>query len=186
MKFKSIDVELMRSLLDYRPDLGGSCLVWKVDMMSGKKGNIVKAKAGSLAGHMAPDGYGYIRVHKHLYKAHRLVWAITKGEDPPYQIDHIHGVEAGNCIENLRLAPNGQRDNMQNRVRNKNNPSGFVGVSKASKGKGWIARIGVDKKIKYLGTFSTPEEAHAAYLKAKKQMHSFEFETKRFENDHTN
>ena len=172
MKIRAIDVELMQSLLEYRPDVGGSCLVWKIDRCSGRNNRVVKKRAGDVAGHMAADGYVYVGINGTAYKAHRLVWAIVKGEDPSYPIDHIEGKH--NQITNLRLTPNGQRDNMQNRKRNAGNQSGFVGVSKASKGLGWVARIGANKSVKYLGTYPTAEEAYAAYIKAKKQLHTFE------------
>lgn len=50
---------------------------------------------------------------------------------------------------------------------NKISVTKYKGVS-VNKNK-FIAQIGVNGKKKYLGSFSTPEEAHAAYLKAKEE-----------------
>lgn len=167
MKFLPIDIELMRSLLEYKPEVGGSCLVWKVDM------NRNKAKAGDIAGCNSPSGYWNIRVQGKYYQAHRLVWAIVTGEDPPYQIDHILGCEKGNNIENLRLSPQGQRDNNQNTARYKNNTSGYTGVSFHKRTGKWIGTIHYNNKRRYLGLFDTPMEAHEAYSQAKAELHTF-------------
>ena len=35
----------------------------------------------------------------------------------------------------------------------------------------WIAQIAQHKKVKHLGSFDTPEEAHKAYCKAGKKLH---------------
>jgi hypothetical protein len=41
-----------------------------------------------------------------------------------------------------------------------------------SQGSGYMARIRVGGILHRLGTFKTPELAHAAYLSAKREMHS--------------
>ena len=166
MKAKPIDVELMRSLLEYAPELGGSCLMWKA-LRRGQP------KIGTPAGCRTRDGYWTVGVQGKQYLAHRLVWAIVNGEDPTCQIDHVHGREAGNHIENLRLAPNDDKDNQQNRKKYRNNTSGFMGVSWAKRDKKWRAQIKANKKVYALGTFNTPEEAYEVYLKAKAKMHAF-------------
>ena len=164
-KSKPIDVELVRSLFEYAPELGGSCLRWKI--------NVSKVKAGDRAGSLRYSGYWYIKISGKYYKAHRLVWAIVKGEDPPCHIDHIQGKEVGNNIENLRLALRNEKDNTQNARQYKNNTSGFTGVSwQKDRGK-WRARIKIDRKLKSLGYFETAQEAYDAYLKAKAKLHIF-------------
>ena len=171
MKAKPIDVELMRSLLEYRPDVGGSCLVWKVDRCSGA--GRVHVKAGTRAGTLH-NGYWRLHIQGKQMLAHRLVWAIVTGEDPPCQVDHIHGHEVGNHIENLRLAVKNEIDNGQNRKLSKNNTSGYVGVTyNRRKGK-YKAQIYCMGKEYFLGYFATPEEAYEAYLKAKKNLHLFQ------------
>lgn len=61
---------------------------------------------------------------------------------------------------------------MQNQRRaHANSTSGFLGVHYKARNNKWAAQIQVNKKRKHLGLFDTPEEAHAAYLKAKRELH---------------
>lgn len=85
------------------------------------------------------------------------------------QIDHVNGVKDDNRLSNLRLATH--RENHQNRARNKNNKSGFLGVSPIN-GK-WRAQIMADGKKLALGCFDAPEAARDAYLAAKAELHKF-------------
>lgn len=166
MKAKPIDVELVRSLLEYAPELGGSCLRWKKVLHGG-------ARVGAMAGCKDGEGYWLIKVNRSIYKAHRLVWAIVKGEDPIVQIDHVCGIEAGNSIGNLRKAPNNEADNAQNTKLRITNTSGYRGVTRRKNEDKWVAQIKKNGVKIWLGTFSTPEEAYDAYLKAKVELHTF-------------
>lgn len=163
---KPIDVELMRSLFEYAPELGGSCLSWKIHRNS-------NATKGKLAGSRKRSGYWLIGINGKVYLAHRIVWAVVYGEDPVVQVDHIHGLEAGNRVENLRLAIRNEADNNQGfRKKGKNNTSGYTGVSK--EGSRWKAQLKVNGVQHYVGCFVTPEEAYAAYLEAKAKLHTFQ------------
>jgi hypothetical protein len=46
---------------------------------------------------------------------------------------------------------------------------GFLGVTRSRKR--WKAHIKVGDKVLHIGTYDTPEEAHAAYLAAKRVLH---------------
>ena len=174
MKFLPIDVAYMRELFIYAPDIGGSYVVRKINRLSGR-GRKIQAKAGTVAGWRSyKDGYWYIVVDGKRYVAHRIVWALVHGVDPTYQIDHINGVRDDNRIENLRLAPKGQLDNLQNSALQSNNTSGYRGVSWHKIVGKWQGRIVKNQKTTHLGYFDTPEEAYAAYLKAKKELHEFQ------------
>lgn len=80
-------------------------------------------------------------------------------------VDHINGDPLDNRRENLRPASASQ--NIANGKMRKNNTSGFKGVNR--NGSGWSAKIKVNRKAIYLGTFRTPEEAGAAYEAAAKK-----------------
>ena len=106
-------------------------------------------------------------VDRIVYRAHRLIWLMYHGQWPPQEIDHINGDRADNRIVNLRLATASQ--NRANSKVYKTNRCGFKGVARTPYGR-WVARIHFEK-TKYLGTFDTPEEAHAAYVRAAQAAH---------------
>ena len=156
-----LTAERLREVLDYDQETG--VFTWKIRTHS-------RVKAGDVAGALRPDGYIQISIDGCLHRAHRLAWLYVTGESPPSEIDHINCVKNDNRISNLRLAT--RSENLQNQLRAKsNNNTGFLGVSPNL----WKfkAEIQVDGKRRYIGTFPTPEEAHAAYLKAKRQLHPY-------------
>ena len=86
------------------------------------------------------------------------------------EIDHINGNRTDNRIANLRAVTRG--GNMQNQRRaHASNTSGLLGVYYKPKNKKWAAQIQANKKRMNLGLFKTAEEAHTAYLKAKRELH---------------
>ncbi len=158
--------EEISTLLEYRPDVGGSCLVWKVD-----RG--VRKLKGTRAG--CVDGrYWRLRIEGKNYLAHRLVWLLVHKHLPTCHLDHIDGDRGNNQIENLRLTPKNQMDNMQNSAKQSNNTSGYTGVDWHKASNRWRARIKAQGVSYDLGRFDTPEEAYASYLAAKTELHTFQ------------
>lgn len=97
-----------------------------------------------------------------------IVWALHRGEYPSDQIDHRDHDSLNDRIENLRVAT--QSQNMANTRRLKSNKTGYKGVHfKKDKNK-YVARISDQGRTKFLGYFSTPQEAHAAYVKAAREL----------------
>jgi hypothetical protein len=88
---------------------------------------------------------------------HRIILNAPKG----IQVDHINGDGLDNRRENLRLATNAQ--NGRNRKAQKNNTSGFKGVTYSHQEKHWRAQIMANGRNIYLGYFTCPVKAHAAY-----------------------
>lgn len=65
------------------------------------------------------------------------------------------------------------RLNLQNRRQpNSNNKSGHLGVSWHSGNESFTSQISIQGKIRHLGYFRDPAEAHQAYLVAKRQHHA--------------
>jgi len=115
-------------------------------------------------------GYGYIIICLDgiPYKAHRLAWLYVTGQHPKNQIDHINGDKLDNAFANLRDVS--QAINNQNRRRaNATSRTNTLGVF--MRGEYFSARIRVGKRLIYKGVFKTSEEAHAAYVKAKRELH---------------
>lgn len=150
----------LKELVSYNPDTG----VFTRKIRTSNRINL-----GSTAGHIRKDGYVGIKIDGRAEKCHRLAWLYVYGCWPENEIDHINGDPSDNRIANLRDISHAH--NTQNtRKPRSDNTSGFLGVH-AWNG-GFVASINVDKKRIKLGTFSTAEEAHAAYVEAKRRLHS--------------
>jgi hypothetical protein len=126
-------------------------------------------QSGKPAGHKRADGYLQIRIDGLLLYGQRVAWAFVNGAWPEKVIDHIDGNPANNSYANLREVT--QMTNRQNmREAQKSSKSGLLGASPYRNK--WRATIYVDKKQKVIGYFATAEEAHHAYIEAKRNLHS--------------
>jgi len=147
----------LRDLLDYNPDTG----------VFTYRRSVPRRKAGAPAGGMN-DGYLRIRFAGMKHPAHRLAWLYVHGCMPSMDIDHIDGDRMNNRISNLREAT--RSVNAQNLHKpTAQSESGWLGVTKHFHK--FQARIRVDGKLRHIGSFKTPEEAHSAYLEAKRRHH---------------
>jgi len=115
---------------------------------------------GTIAGHTNPIGYLSIGIQGRLYWAHRLAWLFVYGEFPENYIDHINHDGFDNRISNLRSVT--CIENQQNRLLNKNNTSGVVGVFWSNLYNKWKAQIYVNGKQIYLGIYYNFFEAVCA------------------------
>lgn len=128
-------------------------------------------KVGSIAGGRRGDGYILIQIDGIQYYAHILAWLYVHGECPVGDIDH-EDTDPSNCrINNLRDTSH-QGNTQTRRKANKGNSTGLLGVSLFKRDGKYVAQISIRGKNTYLGLFNTPEEAHEAYLTAKRIHHS--------------
>jgi hypothetical protein len=85
---------------------------------------------------------------------------MVHGTDP-HEVDHIDGNPHNNRLDNLRDATRVQN------MRNTRRPPGVAGLRGVSRrGRRWIAGIFVAGRKIWLGTYDTPDQAHAAYRQA--------------------
>lgn len=154
--------DAVSDLLEYAPELGGSCLRWKVDRRANKT-------KGRMAGAHEPNGYYRVGINGRNYLAHRLVWLLNTREWPGDQLDHIDRNPNNNRFENLRQVT--YAENGQNRNLYKNNTSGYAGVYWYKRDQKWVVQIQAGNKRKYIGAFNTQQEAANAYTKAKTELH---------------
>jgi len=152
----------LRELLDYNADTGA--FTWRI----GRQGH---KKAGDVAGFRRSDGYIRITVDQHRVWAHRLAWFYTHGAWPAQQIDHINGDTSDNRLDNLRDAS--PRVNMQNerRGRQRKNRGTLLGAHWCTTWKRWKSSINAEGKRLHIGWFDTEQQAHDAYVAAKRRLH---------------
>lgn len=163
-----ITAQRLREIVHYNPETGHFTWI----SAAGRWG---RYPAGSRCGTTCKaTGYVRIQVDGRIHRAHQLAWLYVNGEWPIGLTDHINGIRGDNRIANLRCVSHSA--NAQNRhVPRRTNEHGFMGVtfSRTRKGRGekWLAQIEVNGKGIGLGTFNTPEEAHRAYIAAKRRLH---------------
>lgn len=154
---KQITLEALKEVLRYEPETGN--FIW---LVSGAR-NLAGSVAGCVCGRYITIGVLGIKT-----RAHRLAWFWNYGKWPVHGVDHINGNRFDNRIENLRDVP--QRINNQNwRKARRDSVCGLAGVKMGEHA--WIASINSNGKKIHLGSFQTKEDAHAAYVKAKRIYH---------------
>lgn len=121
-----------------------------------------RGKVGARADRLHKTGYRIVKIDNTAYYAHRLAWLYATGNWPKEMLDHASMDKADNRITNLREATRAQ--NNANRAASTGSASGIKGVYPA--GKRWTAMIRANGTLRYLGTFTTSEEAQTAYAEA--------------------
>jgi hypothetical protein len=163
MAKKILTHEYLVDRLDYDPATG---------VFTHKHNFGMRYRVGDRAdtpGHAALTGYRLVNLLNQKFLAHRVAWMYVHGQMPNGIVDHINGEKGDNSINNLRVVTN--QVNVQNqRKASKNSKSGLLGALTHAEGV-YRARIRVDGRYLHLGLFKTPQEAHEAYVKAKRKYH---------------
>jgi hypothetical protein len=157
---KTIPIPLKKAqeILEVDPT-SASGLRWSV--------NRRRVKAGDEAGCLnKTTGYYRVKINQRPYKAHRVVMAMTLGDQIPDEldIDHINNNRGDNRFENLRLVSS--KDNSRKKLHRKGCSSRFKGVCWHKICKKFMAYIRVDGHRKHLGYFDSEVEAAKAYDEA--------------------
>lgn len=101
--------------------------------------------------------YDYSAQPRRYVLMHREVISARPGQI----VDHINRNRLDNTSSNLRIVTRSQNASNTNRI--------VKGCSYFKPYDKWMARITTNGKTKFLGYFSTQEEATAAYIKEKQQ-----------------
>lgn len=107
------------------------------------------------------DKRGYVKTTNPDLRMHRIVLEIT---DRNIMVDHIFHKKYDNRKSQLRIVTNSQ--NQMNRNVPIQNVTGFRGVSWHKRKNAWIAQIGLNGKLKYIGIFKKFDDAVNARIKA--------------------
>lgn len=158
------DAKEVRHLFDYDPETG--VLRWKNPRST-------RLRPGDVAGtYVAKTGRTYVRFNGKRNLIYRVIWVWVTGRNPTGEIDHINGDTTDNRFANFRdVSRQVNAQNLRKAQRNSVH-SELLGVTK-HKGTGLFqAQITFNGKNKYLGRYETAEEAHQAYVKAKRKLHA--------------
>lgn len=149
----------------YQPESG--LLYWLSKPGSDRATNSWNARfAGKTTGCLTSSGYLDVSItvkgRMYLVRAHRIAWALMKGEWPgdEFEVDHRNNRRSDNRWRNLRKCS--RSSNAKNKTLSGRNTSGFKGVTRRPCGK-WKAQINIKGRRKGLGDFDTRLEAARAY-----------------------
>lgn len=136
-----------------------------VDVDSGRIYNAAGREIGSRNG----EGRYQIRPSgsRKVFRYHVIWWKAT-GFWPTFELDHENRDKTDDRFNNLRASTPGL--NNQNVNKASDLPTGVVCYPRA-KGYAYIAQICIQGKMKWLGSYKTPEEASAAYQDAWQGAH---------------
>lgn len=155
----------LKEVLSYDPETGE--FTWR----STGPGRRPNRKAGSKNN----LGYMVVTIDRQFFLVHRLAWFYVTGAWPKKQLDHINGDRTDNRFVNLRETD--WQGNQQN-LPATNGKGRLRGATKLNnptfRSTKYAANIKHNRQQIYLGIFSTEQEAHEAYLKAKAELHAFQ------------
>lgn len=167
---KELPQETLRALLKYDPENG--TFTWRRREISSfsnaAKGRSWNTRYADKWAGVKTHGYLKIAVFNKKYYAHRLAFLYITGSFPCGIVDHIDGNGLNNSWRNLR-----ETDKPGNALNPHNKPmpnkTGLTGVCELPSGR-FMAQGGPTGN-RYIGTFTTAEEAHEAYL-MRREKHS--------------
>lgn len=126
------------------------------------------SRMGGVAGFFNENGYRCLRLKGKKFYAHRLAWLFVYGVWPSGLIDHVNGHRSDNRICNIREATTSQNLANTNKTCAESRLRGAHWAS--DKGK-WTSRIMFKGRVRHLGYFTSSDDAHAAYVAARRALH---------------
>lgn len=141
-------------------------LVWARDTNRGKKINDKVGLSTKKTGHQ--NVFLYIDGKQKGFVLSRIIWFLTTGEYPIFEIDHIDRNPKNNKFSNLRLA--NRSENNCNK-RGKINRLGLKGTYQDIRTGKWHCQIQKNGKVHGRYGFNTTYEAYAVRMELAKQLH---------------
>lgn len=161
---KELTHERLLELLSYNPETG--IFIWLGKAHPHTSDRFI----GAVAGHTKKTGYIQISIQGDSYKAARLAWFYMHGAWPVFA-DHKDGNPNNNKLSNIRdVDPAGNSQNQ--RKASRGSSTGLLGVQYEKERNCYRADITIKRKKLYIGRYKTAQDAHEAYLKAKRELHS--------------
>jgi hypothetical protein len=159
--------EYLRTRFNY--DEATGILTWKpINAFMGWEYSWNRRCAGKIAGAISLGHYMVSLAGVGSVGAHRIIWKIIHGEDPPPMLDHKNRNPLINTLANLRPATAEQ--NCQNGRLRSDNTTGARGVYLHESGR-YRVLITAAHKQHHIGYFATLEEAVAARKIAAEKLH---------------
>lgn len=109
------------------------------------------------------DRYSQGRLDGQHTAAHRVIWKLQTGKEPPPVIDHEDENKKNNRWKNLR-----ETTHAQNCVKRNGN---FDGVHKHKNKNRWVAQAGGQNGKRYIGIFDSQEKARVARQRAMREIY---------------
>ena len=155
----------VRSLIEYNPKTG--LLRWKGPTRTTRP-------RGWFKGSKSVRNYWRVYIDGRNYLVHVIAYVIMKGRwpRPGVEIKHRNRADSDNRWSNIRPASHAQVT--YNRKRNKNNTTGFRGVSKF--GDRFRGVLIVRRARVELGLFDRPDDAGSVWAKAARRYYEGHYE----------
>ena len=129
-----------------------------------------KAPLGPIKGSKKAEGHLKVAINGVERYFHQIAWFLYYGYWAEGIIDHIDTDPTNNRIKNLRQVT--KHGNLLNRRKaNKTNSSGLLGAHWITEKQKYHSSIWMNGKKTTLGYFNTAQEAHEAYVAAKRLLH---------------
>lgn len=166
----NLTAERLREVLHYDPKTG--LFTRLQDSFAGEFYKVKMASSGDVVGSKTKTGYFEVSIDSRPYLLHRLAFLYMTGKWPACNVDHKDSNRINNIWVNLRPAT--QFQNMQNiKSAHADSSTGLLGISYCRSTNKWRAQIRSNGTKIHIGRYTTPEEAHAAYLQKKRELHDY-------------
>lgn len=169
------EIDAARAMYTYCPLTGE--FRYARNSFRARSSTVLRVRKGDIAGTIPKPGvrgknYAVLCVGGIRVLAHRLAYMLHNGPITPGKyVDHISTDTTDNRLTNLRLVS--AKGNQENRkAPQKNGSSGHIGVSYDKSRNKYQAKIKSGGVHVNIGRYETAEEAYAAYVQAKRRLHT--------------